>query len=47
MTLNETISLQHLQKYLPLICGSSEDTVYSVDDGELNLLPFELVMYVL
>lgn len=34
-------------QYLPLICCSSEDTIYSVDNGELNLLSFELVMYVL
>lgn len=43
---NEPIYFQHLQ-YLPLICCSSEDTVYSMDDGVLNLLSFELVMYVL
>lgn len=34
-------------QYLPLFCRSSEDAVYSVDDGELNLLDFEVVMYVL
>lgn len=33
--------------YLPLVCCSSEDTVYPVDDGVLYLLPLELVVYVL
>lgn len=35
------------RQYLPFICCSSEDAVYSVDDGVLNLFPFELVAYVL
>lgn len=34
-------------QYLPLICCSSEDTIYSVDDGEFNLFSLELVVYVL
>lgn len=34
-------------RYLPLVCRSSEDAVYSMDDGELDLLSFELVVYVL
>lgn len=34
-------------QYLPLICCPSEDTVYSVYDGVLDLLSFELVMDVL
>lgn len=34
-------------QYLPLICCSSEDTIYSMDDGELDLFSFELVVYML
>lgn len=36
-----------LLQYLPLICSSFKDAIYSVDDGVLNLLPFEVVVYVL
>lgn len=33
--------------HLPFICCSSEDIIYSVDDGELDLFSFEVVVYVL
>lgn len=40
------LEMQHIH-YLPLVCSSSKDAIYSVDDGELDLLSFELVVYVL
>lgn len=45
--MNATKSLSLNCLYLPLISCSSEDTVYPVDDGKLNLLFLELIMDVL
>lgn len=45
---NNNYRLQMLYlHYLPLICCSFKDAIYSVDDGVLNLLSLELVVYVL
>lgn len=48
----DAISLDPLQhkyvvQYLPLVGCSPEDAIYPVDDGELDLLSFELVVDVL